>query len=66
MQEILPKYNVEVKLIERKQVENDAISASRVRKLLKEGKFEKVKNLLPKPSFDFLLSKEGELVIYQL
>ena len=66
MQEILPKYNVEVKLIERKQVEDDAISASRVRKLLKEGKFEKVKNLLPKPSFDFLLSKEGELVINQL
>ncbi len=66
MQEILPKYNVEVKLIERKQVEDDAISASRVRRLLKEGKFEKVKNLLPKPSFDFLLSKEGELVIDQL
>ena len=36
------------------------------RKLLKEGKFEKVKNLLPKSSFDFLLSKEGEMVINEL
>lgn len=66
MEEILPKYNVQVNLIERKEVENDAISASRVRKLLKEGQIEKVKNLLPKPSFDFLRSKEGELVINEL
>lgn len=66
MQEILPKYNVEVKLINRKEVQKDAISASRVRKLLKEGHIEKVKNLLPRVSFDFLLSKEGELVINQL
>ena len=66
MQEILPKYNVEVKLINRKKMQNDAISASEVRKLLKEGHIEKVKNLLPKASFDFLLSKEGELVINRL
>lgn len=66
MQEILPKYNVEVKLINRKKLQNDAISASKVRKLLKEGHIEKVKNLLPKASFDFLLSKEGELVINRL
>ena len=66
MQEILPNYSVEVRLIERKEIEEDAISASRVRRLLKEGKLEKVKKLLPKPSFDFLLSKEGELVIDEL
>lgn len=66
MLEILPKYNVEVKLIERKQVEEDVISASRVRNLLKEGKIEKVRKLLPKPSFDFLFSKEGEKVINKL
>jgi len=66
MQEILPKYNVEVKLINRKKLQNDAISASKVRKLLKEGHIEKVKNLLPRASFDFLLSKEGELVINRL
>lgn len=66
MQEILPKYNVEVKLINRKELQNDAISASKVRKLLKEGHIEKVKNLLPRASFDFLLSKEGELVINRL
>ena len=66
MEEILPKYNVEVKRISRKEAQEDVISASRVRKLLKEGNIEKVKNLLPKASFDFLLSKEGELVINQL
>ena len=66
MLEILPKYNVEVKLVERKRVEQDIISASRVRNLLKEGNVEKVRKLLPKPSFDFLFSEEGEKVINKL
>ena len=66
IQEVLPKYNVEVKLINRKEVESDAISASRVRNLLKEGNFEGVKNLVPKTTLDFLLSEEGEKVISRL
>ena len=66
IQEVLPKYNVEVKLINRKEIESDAISASRVRNLLKEGNFEDVKNLVPKTTLDFLLSEEGEKVISKL
>ena len=66
IQEVLPKYNVEVKLINRKEVESDAISASRVRNLLKEGNFEGVKNLVPKTTLDFLLSEEGEKVISRI
>ena len=66
IQEVLPKYNVEVKLINRKEIESDAISASRVRNLLKEGNFEGVKNLVPKTTLDFLLSEEGEKVISRL
>ena len=66
IQEVLPKYNVEVKLINRKEVESDAISASRVRNLLKEGNFEGVKNLVPKTTLDFILSEEGEKVISRL
>ncbi|RDY26014.1 [citrate (pro-3S)-lyase] ligase [Romboutsia weinsteinii] len=66
IKEVLPKYNVEVKLIERKEVEEDAISASRVRRLLKEGNFEKIKSLVPKTTLDFLLSEEGEEVISKL
>ena len=66
IQEVLPKYNVEVKLINRKEIESDAISASRVRNLLKEGNFDGVKNLVPKTTLDFLLSEEGEKVISRL
>ncbi|SCH71641.1 MULTISPECIES: [citrate (pro-3S)-lyase] ligase [unclassified Romboutsia] len=66
IQEVLPKYNVQVELIKRKEIENDAISASRVRKLLKDVKFDQVKELVPKTTFDFLLSEEGELVISKL
>lgn len=64
--EVIPKYNVDVEIINRKEINDDAISASRVRKLLKENKIEEVKNLVPKTTMDFLLSEDGEKVISNL
>lgn len=66
IKEVLPKYNVEIELITRKEIESDAISASRVRYLLKQGDFESVKKLVPKTTLDFLLSEEGERIISNL
>lgn len=66
MKEVLPKYNVEVKIIERKEVLEDAISASRVRSLLKENNIKDVEKLVPKSTMNFLLSEEGEVVISKL
>lgn len=66
MKEVLPKYNVEVEIIERKEVLEDAISASRVRSLLKENNIKDVEKLVPKSTMDFLLSEEGEIVINKL
>lgn len=66
IKEVLPKYNVEIELITRKEIESDAISASRVRYLLKQGDFESVKKLVPKTTLDFLLSEEGEMIISNL
>lgn len=66
MKEVLPKYNVEVKIIERKEALEDAISASRVRSLLKESNIKDVEKLVPKSTMDFLLSEEGEVVISKL
>ena len=66
IKEVLPKYNIEVEILERKQFNEDVISASRVRKYLKEKKIDDVKDLVPKTTFDFLLSEEGEMVINKL
>lgn len=64
--EILPKYGVDAKLVERKEIKEEVVSASRVRQLLKEGNLEKVRDLLPKSSLEFLFSEEGEKVIDKL
>lgn len=66
LQEILPKYGVEVKLIERKESGEGAISASRVRALLKEGNIDEARELVPSTTFEFLKSEEGIAIIEKL
>lgn len=66
LKEVLPKYGVEVKLIERKETGDEAISASRVRALLKEGKLEEVRELVPATTFEFLNSEAGVEIIERL
>ena len=60
MYEILPQYGIEFCEIPRKQDEVDVISASRVRKLLKEKKNDELKNLVPQTTFDYLLGIEND------
>lgn len=59
LKEILPNYDVKVNIIERVKNDDRVISASRVRDLLLKNKIEEVKNLVPKVTFNFLLSEEG-------
>ena len=56
MKEILPKYNIQVIEVKRLKEDGQAISASNVRSLLKEGSLEKVESLVPKTTFDYLLN----------
>lgn len=60
LMKILPQYGVEVVLVPRKELNNTAISASIVRDKLKNGKLEELKALVPKTTFDFLISPEGK------
>lgn len=55
MKEILPEYGVEVIEVKRKEFNGEAISASKVRELLKERNFDEVYNLVPKTTFDYLM-----------
>lgn len=64
--EVLPKSNVKVEVIERKKIDSDVISASRVRKLLKQLDSQSIEKLVPRTTLEFLTSEEGELIINKL
>lgn len=63
LKKILPEYGVEVAVIERKSYDQSAISASRVRQLIKEGKMEYLKNILPEVTLKFLNSSLGKEIV---
>ena len=57
MKEILPKYGVELREIPRKEVDGEAISASRVRKCLEEKNWDEIRKLVPETTYSFLKGK---------
>lgn len=61
--EVLPKFGIEVKLIERILSEHSAISASSVRNLIREGKENSLFKLLPETTLDFLKTEKGREII---
>ncbi len=59
MRRVLPEYGIEFVEIPRKEGEDGAISASRVRKLLEKRDFDGLKPLVPDSTFSYLLKKFG-------
>ena len=59
MREILPRFGVEVVELPRKEQGGIAVSASRVRELLAEGRLEEIRPLVPETTWAFLHSPEG-------
>ena len=55
-----------IKIIRRKEVDEQIVSASLVRKMLKANMISKIKNLVPKATYDYLLTKNGQEVIKQI
>lgn len=60
MKQVLPSYDIQVTEIPRCQTEETVISATFVRRKFLEGDFERLKAFVPKTTYDFLLSKEGQ------
>ncbi|MDR1580128.1 MAG: adenylyltransferase/cytidyltransferase family protein [Synergistaceae bacterium] len=54
MRDILPNHGIEFVVFKRKEFEGVPISASTVRELVKEGKYEDIKNLVPAFTYEFL------------
>lgn len=57
MKNILPRYEIDFCEIPRKEINGEIISAKTVRAALKVGDFDKIKNLVPKSTYDFLREK---------
>lgn len=53
--EILPLYGIDVDIVKRKEVENQVISASKVRKLIKENRIDEIRKFVPKSTLEFLI-----------
>lgn len=56
-EKILPFNGIEFRVLKRKEQEGEPISASRVRKLLTEKRFEDIKKLVPETTFEYLKNK---------
>lgn len=54
---ILKEFGIEFEEIPRKCCENEVISASKVRQLLKEKNWEEIKRMVPECTYEFLFEK---------
>jgi len=66
MKEMLPAVGIEVEEIPRITFDGNAISASRVRELIRLGEMEKVRDLVPESTWKFLLSAGGEEIVRRI
>jgi [citrate (pro-3S)-lyase] ligase len=57
MARILPRYNIDFEVIPRKEFDGKVISASRVRELLKDKKFDEIAEIVPESTLNYLKEK---------
>ena len=66
MKAILPVYGIEVIEIARKKNTKEIISASSVRKYIKDEDWEKIRKIVPESTYRYLVSKEAEPTIKRI
>ncbi len=66
MKALLPVHGIEVEVVPRKLADGEAISASRVRELIRSEKLQEVRTLVPETTYSFLLSEEAQEIIRQI
>ena len=68
--EIMSKYinreGLSLQVLDRLEMNENVVSATRVRKLIKEDKLEKVKQYIPKSTIDYLNSEKGKNTIQKI
>lgn len=63
MIDILPKYGVDIVLVERLEIDTKIVSASTVRQLVREDRWSEIKAMVPDSTYNYLLSDEAIPVI---
>ena len=66
MEKKLPENGIECFVVKRKEMDGNIISASEVRKKIKEGNIEGIKNMVPDSTYKFFISDEGKNVINKI
>lgn len=66
MLDVLPSFGVTVKMMERIQIDGEAVSASKVRDLIRQGDWETVKRLVPETTYSYLTSAAAESVLAKI
>lgn len=66
MKTILPAFGIEAVEIKRVHINDEAISASRVRRHLKMGECEAVKALVPQTTYDYLTSYDAKKIMKKI
>ena len=66
LSEILPKFGIDLRLMHRFKVNNNAVSASKVRRYLSQKDWIKVKALVPVSTYNYLQSLEATEVLKKL
>ncbi|MGL5616862.1 MAG: [citrate (pro-3S)-lyase] ligase [Sarcina sp.] len=66
LKNILSINNIELREIERLKIDGEFVSASTVRKLIKEDNFQQIKKLVPKTTFDYLISEDAVEIINKI
>ncbi|SHD77537.1 [citrate (pro-3S)-lyase] ligase [Schnuerera ultunensis] len=64
--EILPEYGIEVRIVDRLIIDGKVVSASMVRKNIKEDNWKEIKKLVPEITYSFLLSSQSKEIIEKI
>ncbi|MCX7904561.1 MAG: [citrate (pro-3S)-lyase] ligase [Caloramator sp.] len=66
LMDILPNFNIEVRVVERLLKDDVAVSASFVRNLIRQGRIEDTKKYVPESTYEFLISNEAKEIIEKI
>lgn len=67
METKLPEYGINCIIVPRKNEDSgDVISASNIRKLIKIGDFEKIKQMVPESTYNYIMSPEAKNIIQKI
>lgn len=66
MAEVLPRFGIEVTEMPRLTIDNEAISASKVRQSIKEENWDAVKRMVPDTTWRYLKSPDAEIIVRKI